>query len=86
MSRVCDLRYKEVINIKDGLRFGFIDDLEICTDEGKVKAMIIPMPGKLWGIFGNVQEFRIPWREIKQIGEDIILVDVETDKVRFDCP
>jgi len=86
MCRVCDLRYKEVINIKDGLRFGFIDDLEICTKEGKVKAMIIPLPGKLWGVFGNIQEFRIPWSEIKQIGEDIILVDVKTDDVKFDCP
>ena len=85
MCRVSDLRCKEVINIRDGLRFGFICDLELCMETGNIKSMIIPVPGRFLWFFGRGQEFRILWKEIKQIGMDIILVDVDSDKARFDC-
>jgi YlmC/YmxH family sporulation protein len=80
-----DLRQKEVINIRDGCRFGFICDLVIDTDEGCVEKLIVPGPGKIFGFFGVEQEYHIPWDKVKQIGEDIILVDVETSKIAVNC-
>jgi len=76
-----DLRQKEVINTNDGVRYGFVSDLSIDETEGKIKALIIPGPGRVLGVFGRDHEYRIPWSKIKKIGEDIILVDCETGKI-----
>ena len=70
-----ELRYKEVINISDGCRLGFVGDVEILMPEGKICAMIVPGPCRFFGLFGRGEEFYIPWECIKQIGDDIILID-----------
>ncbi|MDY2596498.1 MAG: YlmC/YmxH family sporulation protein, partial [Oliverpabstia sp.] len=36
--------------------------------------------GRICGIFGRDSEFCIPWECICQIGEDIILVEIEEKK------
>jgi len=79
-----DLRQKEVINLSDGARYGFVSDLEINEEEGKILALIIPGPGRVLGVFGRDQEYRIPWEMINKIGEDIILVDCAAGKVLFE--
>jgi len=76
-----DLRQKEVINTNDGIRYGFVSDLEMDTSEGKIVALIVPGPGRVLGVFGRDQEYRIPWEVIIKIGEDIVLVDCDTTKV-----
>jgi len=81
MMRMYDLRQKEIVNINDGSRFGFVSDLDIDINEGHVTALIVPGPGRVLGVFGRDQEYRIPWKKIHKIGEDIILVDCETTKV-----
>jgi len=81
MARMYDLRQKEVINTNDGSRYGFISDLEIDETEGKVLALIVPGPGRVLGVFGRDQEYRIEWPQITKIGEDIVLVECDTDKV-----
>ena len=77
MNRSADLRQKEVINISDGRRLGFVSDVEINLEDGKIEAIIIPAGGRLFGILGKDNEFLIPWERIKKIGEDIILVDMD---------
>ena len=81
MARMYDLRQKEIINIRDGSRFGFVSDLDLDTECGNILALIVPGPGRVLGVFGRDQEYRIPWDMITKIGEDIILVDCETGKV-----
>ena len=81
MSRMYDLRQKEVINTNDGARYGFVSDLVIDEAEGKIKTLIVPGPGRVLGVFGRDQEYRIPWSKIKKIGEDIVLVECETNKI-----
>ena len=76
-----DLRQKEVINLSDGARYGFVSDLEIDINKGKILTMIVPGPGRVLGVFGRDQEYRIPWDSIDKIGDDIILVDCATDSV-----
>lgn len=77
MNRSSDLKQKEVINISDGRRLGFVCDVEINLEDGKIEAIIIPAGGRLFGIIGKDSEFLIPWERIKKIGEDIILVDMD---------
>jgi YlmC/YmxH family sporulation protein len=77
MNRSSDFKQKEVINVSDGRRLGFVSDVEIDLEQGKVDAIILPGVGKLFGFLGKESEFIIPWDKIVKIGEDIILVDLD---------
>ena len=85
-TRVTDLRCKEVINVTDGLRLGFVSDVEILLPEGKVLALVVPGPCRFFGLFGRKDDFVIPWNSIRRIGSDIILVELEPDKCRVPRP
>ena len=78
--RFCDLRQKDVINICTCKSLGSIDDLDIDIKTGEVSAVIIPGPGRFCGLFGRDTEYIIPWKCIKQIGDDIILVEIKEEQ------
>lgn len=78
--RFTEIRQKEVINICTCKSLGCPDDLDIDLKSGEVCAIIVPGPGRVCGLFGRDSEFVIPWKCIKQIGEDIILVEVNEDQ------
>ncbi len=82
MYRATDLRHKEVINISDGRRIGFVSDVEINFDDGTVEALIVPSGARMLGLIGRDDELVIPWSRIKKIGEDIILVDLDERFIR----
>ncbi|NLL04652.1 MAG: YlmC/YmxH family sporulation protein [Clostridiaceae bacterium] len=84
MNRTSDFRQKEVINISDGRRLGFVCDVEINLESGKLDAIVIPGEGRIFGFFGKDNEYVIPWSKIKKIGEDIILVEFDERYVRRD--
>ena len=75
-----ELKSKEVINIKDCKRLGFVCDIEFDCKTGQIEALIIPGPGKFCGLLGRESTFIIPWKSICQIGDDIILVEIEESK------
>ncbi|WP_094547552.1 YlmC/YmxH family sporulation protein [Petroclostridium xylanilyticum] len=76
MVRASDFRQKEVINIADGKRLGFVYDVEIDMNKGVIESIIVPGPGKFLGLFGRDTDYVIPWNSIKKVGDDIILVDM----------
>ena len=80
--RIRDLRRKEVINICDGCRLGFVGDVEVLVPEGQVAAIVVFGPCRFFGVGGRRDDFVIPWRCIKRIGPDIILVDVKCEDCR----
>ena len=73
--RIYNLKQKEVINVNDCRRLGFVGDVDfdICT--GCLLAIIVPGPGCICGFLGREKEYIIPFCDICQIGDDIILVD-----------
>jgi len=79
MVRIYELRQKEIINIKDGTRFGFAADLEIDLKTGEISKIIVPGPARVFGVFGRDAEYCIPWDTIQQMGDDVILVDVDAE-------
>lgn len=83
--RIYDMKQKEVINIKDGCRLGYVCDIIVDIDDGKLVKIIVPGPGRMFGVFGAEAEYHVPWCDVKQVGDDIILVDVESDKILVDC-
>ena len=80
--RVTELHCKEVICISDGRRLGFVTDVEVELPSGNVLAIIVPGPCRFFGILGRNDDYVIPWRCIKRIGPDIILVDIRPDECR----
>ena len=73
--RFTDLRCKEVINICDGCRLGYVGDAVCRIPEGELTALIVPGPARCFGLFGRGEAYFIPWERSKRIGDDIILID-----------
>ncbi len=85
MIRFSELRAREVINICDGCRLGFVADLELDCTGGNVCALVVPGKGRLFGLFGRDHDFVISWGCIRRMGCDTILVEVDREKVRQPC-
>ena len=73
--RMRDLRCKEVINISDGCRLGFVSDVDIRIPEGQVIAIVVNGPCRFFGLFGRGEDYYIPWDCIQKFGDDIVLID-----------
>ena len=84
--RFTQLQCKEVICIRDGRRLGFISDVQVDVPEGKVCAVIVPGPCRLFGVAGRHDDYVIPWDCIRRIGPDIVLVDTNPDQCRVARP
>ena len=78
--RICELKQKEVINTCNCKTLGCPVDVEFDPCSGRISAIIIPGPGKFCCFLGRDSEFCIPWECICQIGEDIILVEIDEKK------
>ena len=79
-TRIAELRYKEVISVEDGARYGYVGDMEVDLDTGQVRALVVPGRRRFFGLFGRGEEFYVPWECIKQIGDDIILIDKPVER------
>lgn len=75
--KIADMRQKEVINLKNGMRLGYVDDVEIDIFDGKLTAIIIAGHLKFFGFLGRYDDIIIPFDKIEKIGEDLILVNFE---------
>lgn len=74
-SRMADLRYKEIVSITDGSRFGYVGDVELDLGTGQVRSLVVPGRLRLFGLLGREEDKVFPWESVKRFGEDIILVD-----------
>lgn len=72
--RMGELRQKEVINVRDGGRLGFVCDVGIDTHTAQVTALVVYGRSRLFGLLGREPDTVIPWRDIEMIGGDIVLV------------
>lgn len=81
--RIADLRSREVINVCDGKRLGYISDILVDTACGRVVALVIPGPCRCLGLFLPGDDILIRWECVKQIGDDFVLVEKcgEPDRV-----
>ena len=68
---------KEIINISDGCRFGYVGDVELDLETGKVKALVVPGRLRFFGLLGREEDYVFPWECVRRFGEDIILVEAE---------
>lgn len=81
MSMNCrgtELRYKEVIDVRDGTRYGYVGDVELDAATGEIRALVVYGRLRLLGLLGREEDAVFPWSAVKRFGEDVILV--ETDR------
>lgn len=69
-----ELQTKDIINVENGQKIGYINDLEIDVTVGVVLALVVTTRSKMFGLFGQDEELLIRWSNIDRIGEDVILV------------
>lgn len=77
--RICELKQKEVINICNCKSMGYPTDVDFNCEKGILKALIVPGSCKFCSLW-STNEYIIPWHCIKQIGDDIILVEISEEK------
>ena len=77
VNRIADLRCKDVINVCDGSRVGYVYDVEVDVYTGKIVALVVQGAPKCYGLLGNEPDIVILWHNVQKIGEDIIFIDQE---------
>ncbi|SDB05144.1 sporulation protein, YlmC/YmxH family [Ruminococcaceae bacterium FB2012] len=75
------LRNKEVVNVKTGEKIGFIDDLELDSDSGRITSLIIYGRSRAFGLMGRDEDIVVRCSDIELIGEDTVLVRFEKDAI-----
>ena len=75
IARITDMHDKEVINVNDGNRLGYVDDVEVDTCTAQIVALVIYGKTKLFGLLGREPDIVIHWKQIEVIGEETILVN-----------
>ena len=75
MGRTLTFKQKEVINLNDGRRLGYVQDVEANFETGEITAIVVPGNTKFFSV-GNKNDIVIPWSNIRKIGDDIILVEI----------
>lgn len=79
MLKLSDIRDKEVINLYNGQRMGYISDFEIDLEKGFLVGIIIPGEGKVMSFFSKSNDILIHWNKIIKIGNDTILVNLKDE-------
>lgn len=74
-----ELRDREVISTSSGTRIGYIDDMEIDTESGKIKSLIICGRPRMMGLLGRDEDIVIPCSDIEKI--DTVLVSAKDDEL-----
>jgi len=76
------LSRKEIINLHDGARLGYVGDSDLVIDgtSGSIQSIII-FPKGLGLQFGkSSRELIIPWESVKKIGEEVLIVDIAPER------
>ncbi len=71
-----ELKCKDVINLRDCRKLGRISDLEFDECSGKICKIFIPCGNKFCNLLNSEPDICIPYKDIRQIGSDIIIVDI----------
>ncbi len=76
-----EMRNKEIINIKNGARLGYVDDIEFETETASVKSFIVYGRTRFFGFLGKEDDLIITCDEIEVVGVDTILISADDTKI-----
>jgi len=75
-----EFQNKEVVNMCDCKKLGRVIDFEMNECQGQICSLHVAKVGKWCKFFSDEDDMVISYSDIKQIGPDIILVEVATGK------
>lgn len=75
------LRNKEIVNMKTGIKIGYVDDIEFDTSTSSIVSLIVYGKPRAFGIMGRDEDIVIKCKNIELIGEDTILVNFNDSAV-----
>ena len=78
MYKASDLKNKEIINLSNNEKLGYMYDFEIEEHTGEITAIYVPDKSKSF-LSAKKNYHAIPWSNISGIGEDIILVKINLE-------
>ena len=84
IARITDMHDKEVINICDGMRLGYVDDLEVDTCTAQITALVICGRSRLFGLLGREPDVVVQWKDIEVIGDETVLVNFHCSTEKCD--
>ena len=64
IQRIGDLKDRQVVCVKDGSILGFVGDIELDTESGKLSSIVIYGKAKGFGLFGREDDMIVPWDSI----------------------
>ncbi|MBQ7985844.1 MAG: YlmC/YmxH family sporulation protein [Clostridia bacterium] len=73
MLKNFDLRQKRVIDVDTAEAVGFIRDMDIDFETGKIRSVTIPQKGIL-GILSPSKNVTVPWERVVAIGSEFVIV------------
>lgn len=78
--RLSELSGKEMVDVKKAERLGVLGqtDLEINPATGQIEALLIPNL-KWFGFRKQGNEVRVPWKHIRKIGSEMIIIDIDEE-------
>ena len=74
------LRDKDVINLCNASRLGYINEIEFDSCSGQICSLILCRNGGLLG-FGKDDSLMLPWSRIECIGDDAVLVKIPDEEL-----
>lgn len=75
IQRIGDLKDRQVVCVRDGSILGFVGDIELDTESGKLSSIVIYGKSKGFGLFGREDDMVVPWESIEILGAETILVN-----------
>lgn len=72
-----ELHHKDVIQARTGANLGRVDDLAFSPETGRIEGLILHGRPRLFGLLGRQEDITLPWGDLAQWGEDVILVNTE---------
>lgn len=73
-SYFMEFRNKEIINVTNGVKVGYVDDIIFDTQKAEVISIVVYGRHRFFGLFGRDEDMTINWEDIEIIGEDTILI------------
>lgn len=56
--------------------YGYVQDVTADLETGVITSIIVPGNNKILNMFAGNNDIVIPWKNIRCIGDDIILVEI----------
>lgn len=80
MFKSFDLRRKKVIDIKTAEQVGYIRDMDIDLESGKINSVTVPHGG-ICGMFRKRERMTVPWKNVLAIGSEYVIVRFPDDNM-----